>query len=494
MGVYRKTVTRVRNGRRIREKSRTYRAYFRHPRTNEPIDISLGTTDRKSAEMAYLDAVRRLHQEAAGLTNPYESHLNRSLSDHVDDWHAALLARGTSQKQADACRMRATAIIDGCRFGKWGDLSASSVQSFVKSLRDKGRSAQTCNSYLQAVKQFARWMVSDRRAPDSPIQHLQGYNVREDRRHRRRAATVTELRTLIATTTMQSSRWKMTGPARAMLYRLAAETGLRSSEIRSLTQSSIDLNAKPPTITIEAAYSKHRREDHQPIRVQLARDLADFVAELPPNEPLFTMPSRSAVVRMLRDDLEAAGIPYCDESDRVFDFHAFRHTFITNLANGGVHPRDAKELARHSKIELTLDRYTQPQAVSLLADALDVLPDVSPPENEAEPMRATGTCDADLSPVGRCYDVAMTDADGGSRTKSDAVGHGCEHAEAVGLHSTTQSTARTGVTVTRRQPESVVCGKIGEGGIRTPGTGMTPYDDLANRCFQPLSHLSICGP
>ena len=30
----------------------------------------------------------------------------------------------------------------------------------------------------------------------------------------------------------------------------------------------------------------------------------------------------------------------------------------------------------------------------------------------------------------------------------------------------------------------------GEGGIRTPGTGLTPYDGLANRCFKPLSHLS----
>src|SRR5580658_8862123 len=30
----------------------------------------------------------------------------------------------------------------------------------------------------------------------------------------------------------------------------------------------------------------------------------------------------------------------------------------------------------------------------------------------------------------------------------------------------------------------------GEGGIRTPGTGLGQYDGLANRCFRPLSHLS----
>ena len=32
--------------------------------------------------------------------------------------------------------------------------------------------------------------------------------------------------------------------------------------------------------------------------------------------------------------------------------------------------------------------------------------------------------------------------------------------------------------------------KLGEGGIRTLDTGLTPYDGLANRCLQPLGHLS----
>ena len=32
--------------------------------------------------------------------------------------------------------------------------------------------------------------------------------------------------------------------------------------------------------------------------------------------------------------------------------------------------------------------------------------------------------------------------------------------------------------------------KNGEGGIRTRGTGVYPYDGLANRCLKPLGHLS----
>jgi hypothetical protein len=32
--------------------------------------------------------------------------------------------------------------------------------------------------------------------------------------------------------------------------------------------------------------------------------------------------------------------------------------------------------------------------------------------------------------------------------------------------------------------------KNGEGGIRTRGRGVYPYDGLANRCLKPLGHLS----
>src|SRR5207249_12031952 len=34
------------------------------------------------------------------------------------------------------------------------------------------------------------------------------------------------------------------------------------------------------------------------------------------------------------------------------------------------------------------------------------------------------------------------------------------------------------------------CGRNGEGGIRTPDRGISPYNGLANRRLQPLGHLS----
>lgn len=41
-----------------------------------------------------------------------------------------------------------------------------------------------------------------------------------------------------------------------------------------------------------------------------------------------------------------------------FHFHMLRHTFVSNLANNGVEPQIAKELARHSNINTTMNVYT----------------------------------------------------------------------------------------------------------------------------------------
>ena len=100
---------------------------------------------------------------------------------------------------------------------------------------------------------------------------------------------------------------------------------------------------------------------------------------------------------MLRADLKAAGIPYCDRDGRVVDFHALRHTFVTNLARSGVHPTVAQRLARHSDVNLTLSRYTH-TTLEAQGEAVRALPDTSGPADAAE---ATGTDGPD--DLGSCF-------------------------------------------------------------------------------------------
>jgi len=95
---------------------------------------------------------------------------------------------------------------------------------------------------------------------------------------------------------------------------------------------------------------------------------------------------------MIRKDLNKVEIEYRDDSGRFVDFHSLRHTFITNLTRGGVSPRVAQSLARHSTITLTMDRYSHVNCSSERA-ALNALPSLNSNETESQVMLKTGTDD-----------------------------------------------------------------------------------------------------
>lgn len=90
---------------------------------------------------------------------------------------------------------------------------------------------------------------------------------------------------------------------------------------------------------------------------------------------------------------QAAGIAKRDERGRTVDVHALRYTFGTLLSKGGVSPRTAQAAICHSKIDLTMNVYTDPKLLDVhgAVDALPTLNLNSGPQTEAQTMRATGT-------------------------------------------------------------------------------------------------------
>ncbi|MDA0810008.1 MAG: tyrosine-type recombinase/integrase, partial [Planctomycetota bacterium] len=75
------------------------------------------------------------------------------------------------------------------------------------------------------------------------------------------------------------------------------------------------------------------------------------------------------------------------------DVHALRHTFGTMLSQYGATPRTAQSAMRHSKIDLTMNVYTDPRLldVSGALDALPALPLNRNPDQSTESTKATGT-------------------------------------------------------------------------------------------------------
>ncbi len=157
-------------------------------------------------------------------------------------------------------------ILAGCRVTYWSDVQGSKVQWFISTVRagKKPASAQTQNYYLRDFKSFCRWAVADGRLNQSPVEHLRplpASRVRNDRRHERRVLSVDEATRLLNATAAAPERHGMAGQERAMLYRLAIETGLRASEMRSLTRASFELESAEPTVTVQAADTKNRDLD-----------------------------------------------------------------------------------------------------------------------------------------------------------------------------------------------------------------------------------------
>ena len=258
------------------------------------------------------------------------------------------------------------------------------------------------------MKSFGNWLVKDRRSPENPFAHLSRLNARVDVRHERRALSNDELSRLVSTVEKCQEAYRdLDRTTRAMLYRLATMTGLRAAELASLTPASFDLAADKPTVTLEAGYSKHRREDVLPLHPDLVVRLRQWfsereraldghsvilslnrAADVKP-ECLFPGTWATRAFQMLRNDLDTAGIAYVTD-DGVADFHSLRHTFISNLVAGGMHPKLAQQLARHSTIALTMDRYSHVGLLDMNA-TLQSLPVTTAPESQT--MRATGTTD-----------------------------------------------------------------------------------------------------
>ena len=276
----------------------------------------------------------------------------RPIESHLADFRAFLESRQNSPKHVRMTCNHIQAVVDACQVKRACDLRPSMVLQAIQTKLANGTSLRTCNAYLRSLKSFARWLYRERRASEDTLMSLQGFNEQTDKRHTRREVSTEELTYLLAFVEQDTRPgFNLRGVDRAMLYRVALGTGFRANELRSLTVGSFSLSGDSPPITVKASYSKRRRDDVQPIRQDLADRLRPWLAGRDASERVFaSLPESTA--RMLRHDLSAARaqwiedgngteekarratsefLLYRDSADRVIDFHALRHTYVSQL-------------------------------------------------------------------------------------------------------------------------------------------------------------------
>lgn len=342
------------------------------------LEMMPGKLRERLGEIGIIDASR-----AAG---------GKPLSELIARWREYLSDKECTPKYVKLAATRAQRVFDECHFSTWTDISCEKVQRWLAERRDKGLSFQSSNHYRGNLRAFCNWQVQTGRASENPLRNLQGVNAKIDRRYIRRALSDTEKHALIEAAQNGKPFKRMSGPHRALVYRVALTTGLRAAELASLTWQDFQLDTDNPVVVVRAAASKHRREDTLPLRRDIAEALSEWKIEHDNDNKVFPLSNYTA--KMLRIDLTAAGVPVRDVADEIADFHSLRHTFCTDLCQAKVHPAVIQRLARHSDINLTLSRYSHP-AIPDLREAVNNLPDFSQPI--AQEMQATGTYGSDLS-------------------------------------------------------------------------------------------------
>ncbi len=320
-------------------------------------------TDRRLSEAWALELELAVKREKEGLIDPNEQRRlaasETPIAEHVEAFKKSISQNTPKYIQLIIARIERL-IAEG-EFKTIAQIDLETVAAVLGEMLEgddekKGEiGRKTYNHYASSMNQFCAWLVPKRLAAN-PLAGMKRLNTEVDVRHPRRALSAEEFAKLVESArTSGESIQCFDGEQRARIYTLSYMTGLRRKEIASLTPSSFNLKTTPATLTVEAACSKHRRKDVLPLHPELVTMLKVWLRGMSRKEHLFPLLDKRRTWWMVKKDLERAGIPYRTD-EGIADFHAAgRHTHITELLRNGVTLPEARELARHSDIRMTME-------------------------------------------------------------------------------------------------------------------------------------------
>lgn len=406
-----------------------------------------GCRDETAARAVLAQLERRVELIRAGVISAEEDRAARHASEpferSVDAWIEHLRLKGSTPHWYTQAQRRVLRIAEEQGVHRLGEFDAPTVERWLRRQADLGMSAGTRNGYRRACVAFMNWSVKTGRLQRNPLEHVAVADDRTDARRKRRALSEQELARLIDAARRRPLAEALTirrgkdkgkplakvskrarqhlervGWERALIYKTLVLTGLRKSELASITVGQADLGAPLPYLVLHAGDEKNRQGSEIPLRADLADDLRAWLADrlaqrqqaareaghaiptaLPPDAPLLVVPT--GLIRIFDRDLVFAGLARVevrdgkevvfktDERGRTLDVHALRHTFGTHLSKAGVSLRTAQAAMRHSDPSLTANVYTDPRLLDV-AGAIERLPHL-PLGVSTEPRRAEAT-------------------------------------------------------------------------------------------------------
>jgi integrase len=412
-------------GDRIRIPSATYWARWRDAAGTE-VRQNTGCRDESNARKWLADRLAEVERERLGIITPNDrkvaAHLKTRLSEHLDDFIAAMTAAGRAECHRTTVRRYVERLAEARSWRCLADIDRSGMEKWLAERERLGTSARSRNAHLIAVRSFLNWAIRVDRLRANQLDGIPLANERADRRRVRRAFTEAELvavfnaakdrplaearivrrgprkgSPVIRLAPARVERLARLGRERALTYRVLFFTGLRLGELRALKVRDLFLDGPTPFIRLPAAVEKSRRGADLALRPDLvaairaalderlrsareaARERGTIRARLDPDERAFVAPA--GFLRVLGRDLAFAGIAKRDDLGRTVDLHAFRTSLCTHLARAGVPLRTAQAVMRHSDPSLTANIYTDPALLDTAA-AVGSLPALAGPGRE----------------------------------------------------------------------------------------------------------------
>lgn len=425
-------------------------------------------TEKLAAKLEHEEALR-----AKGLVDPEQEKLAAQKQMAIEKAIAGFEKKqsNNSEKHAKLTLSRLRRIIAEAGVSELGQINLESIESAIGQIIDDDDSGpRTYNHYVQAINSFCNWLVASKKLAANPLVGMARMNAEVDVRHRRRALTADEFSSLVASARQSGIKIQNYSPEqRARVYLLAYYTGLRRKELSTLKPENFSLDAEQPILKVKAACSKHRKEDTLPIHPDLLALLREWLPGYAPKKEIFPKLEKKKTWLMVKKDLERVGIPYKNE-EGFADFHAAgRHTHITELLRNGTTLPEARELARHSDVRMTM-RYTH-IGLDDQAKAIQNLPSI---RNDDDGLGVSWECAGSVEGQNQSFDGdSLADEDSSQSVEQSSVSN---RNRELAMHGESAGGGQRTRVLSNQLPQAFTFGD------ETSGDGQDPAPTRSRSC------------
>jgi integrase len=334
--------SRVVDGRRV--KSRKWYVAFRDPSQGGRRVKHPGYTDKEATRELGRKLEREAERKAAGLEVADRSRSAEPIKVPLEAYLAELDRSGASAGYRKRVRSILERLVRACHWPNLASVRADTLRAFLQAHARKGRSARSQNDYRNKAARFLGWCVAQGWVEGNPLTKVGCVPENGKNRVRpRRSYTDAELTALFSLRN-----------ARTAVYRLAAFSGLRRSDLARLRVADADLtDPRRPRWRLRAEAVKEGRSAVLPMLPECADVVAALVKGKKPGDRLVHVPTDQ---RTLYADLKRANVSRFDDSHRRLDFHSFRYYFCTLLARS-LPIQKVRLLMRHRDIRTTCNLY-----------------------------------------------------------------------------------------------------------------------------------------